>query len=61
MSAVACLKPEIGSSIDTITNSVELCDNTSGIMILGEICDRAVSITFLAQICSCSNAIADFN
>ena len=61
LSAVARLKPEFGSSINTITDSVELCDNTSGIAILGELCDRALSITFLARICSCSKAIADFD
>ncbi|SPC65478.1 uncharacterized protein UHOD_11076 [Ustilago sp. UG-2017b] len=46
MSAVARLKPEIGSSIGAITDPVELCDNTSGITIPSEICNRAVSITF---------------
>ena len=61
MSAVAHLKPEIGNSVDTITDPVELCDNTSGISILGEICDRAISITFLARVGSCSNAIAGFD
>ena len=61
LSAVARLKPAFGSSINAITDSVKLCDNTSGIAILGELCDRALSITFLARICSCSNAIADFD
>ena len=46
MSEVTRLKPEIGSSIDAITDPVELCDNTSGITILSEICNRVVSITF---------------
>ncbi|KAJ1027061.1 hypothetical protein NDA18_003078 [Ustilago nuda] len=46
VSAVARLKPEICSSIDTITDSVELCDSASVITILSEIGSRAVSITF---------------
>ena len=61
MSAVARLKPGIGSCINTITNSAELCDSAGGIAILHEICSRAVSITFLARIYSWVNAIADFD
>ncbi|SOV08375.1 uncharacterized protein UDID_17364 [Ustilago sp. UG-2017a] len=61
LSAVARLKSGIGSCINTITYSVELCDIACGIAILHEICSRAVSITFLARICSWVNAIADFD
>ncbi|SOV01793.1 uncharacterized protein UDID_18783 [Ustilago sp. UG-2017a] len=42
VSGVARLKPGIGSCINTITNSVELCDSACGIAILHEICSRAV-------------------
>ena len=61
VSEVACLKPEISSCINTITDSVKLCNSTCGFAILHKICSRAISITFLARICSCDDAIADFN
>ena len=61
LSAVARLKPEISSSISTITDSVELCDSASGITIPSVICDRTVSAAFLIGICSCIDVVTDFD
>ena len=60
VSEVACLKPDICGSVDTITDPVELCDNAVVISIPSEICDRAISVTFLVGICSCLDAMTDF-
>ena len=61
VSGVAHLKPEICGSIDTITDSVELCDSTNGISIPSEICNRAVSVAFLIGICGCIDVMTDFD
>ena len=61
VSGVARLKPEISSSISTITDSVELCDSANGIMIPSEICDRTISAAFLVGICSCIDVMTDFD
>ena len=61
VSGVVRLKPEIGNSTDTMTDSVDLCDSANGISIPSEICDRAVSVAFLVGICGCTDVMTDFD